>query len=158
MDPFNVLSTVAATRKIPPLKEAPPAEVMSCALVTLTELEKTLDTVKEVTGGASTPSAKMVGWPANSPGRPALVCGQSVPCDEGRSTPACQGSPYTRGCGMRPAHALSPRPSIRKEYRSVTPTCPTTGILTPRKVTIWHRLVVPLSSNDDDLSLVKYDA
>jgi hypothetical protein len=40
----------------------------------------------------------------------------------------------------------------------VTPTCPTTGILTPRKVTIWCQVVVPLSSSDDELSLVNHDA
>jgi hypothetical protein len=38
------------------------------------------------------------------------------------------------------------------------PTRPTTGILTPRKVTIRHQLVVPFSSSDDDLPLVKHDA
>jgi hypothetical protein len=37
------------------------------------------------------------------------------------------------------------------------PTRPTTGILTPRKVTARCQLVVPSSSNDDDLSLVKHD-
>jgi hypothetical protein len=47
---------------------------------------------------------------------------------------------------------------IRKEHRSVTPTHPTTGILTLRKVTIRRQLVVPSSSSDDDLSLVKHDA
>jgi hypothetical protein len=35
--------------------------------------------------------------------------------------------------------------------------CPTMGILTLRKVTIRHQLVVPSSSSDDDLSLVKHD-
>jgi hypothetical protein len=38
------------------------------------------------------------------------------------------------------------------------PTHPTTGILTPRKVTIRCQLVVPSSSSDDDLPLVKHDA
>jgi hypothetical protein len=38
------------------------------------------------------------------------------------------------------------------------PTRTTTGILTPRKVAAWHQLVVPSSSSDDDLSLVKHDA
>jgi hypothetical protein len=38
------------------------------------------------------------------------------------------------------------------------PTRPTTGILTPRKVTIWRQLVVPSSSSDDVLSLVKHDS
>jgi hypothetical protein len=56
------------------------------------------------------------------------------------------------------AHALSPRPMIRKEHRSVTPTRPTMVILTPWKVIVRHQLVVPSSSNDDDLSLVKHDA
>jgi hypothetical protein len=63
---------------------------------------------------------------------------------------------------LRPWNAPSscsfPRPMIGKEHRSVTPTRPTTGILTLRKVTIRHQLVVPSSSSDDDLSLVKHDA
>jgi hypothetical protein len=37
-------------------------------------------------------------------------------------------------------------------------THPSTGILTPRKVTIQRQLVLPSSNNDDDLSLVKHDA
>jgi hypothetical protein len=37
---------------------------MLCALVTSTDLEKTLDAVKEVTRGAIAPSAKMAGRPA----------------------------------------------------------------------------------------------
>jgi hypothetical protein len=63
MDPFNDLSTAAAARKIPPLKEAPPAMVMSCALVASTYLEKDLDAAKEVTGGAGAPSVKMADQP-----------------------------------------------------------------------------------------------
>jgi hypothetical protein len=63
MDPFNALSTIAAARKIPPLKEVPTAKVMSCAFVTLTELEKDLDAAKEVTGGADAPSVKMADPP-----------------------------------------------------------------------------------------------
>jgi hypothetical protein len=63
MDSFNALSTAAAARKIAPLKEAPPAEVMSCALVALTDLEKDLDAVKEVTGGAGMTLVKMAGRP-----------------------------------------------------------------------------------------------
>jgi hypothetical protein len=54
--------------------------------------------------------------------------------------------------------ALSPRPMIGKEHRSVMPTRPTTEVLTPRKVTVWHQHVVPSSSSDDDLPLVKHDA
>jgi hypothetical protein len=38
------------------------------------------------------------------------------------------------------------------------PTSPTLVILTPRKVTARHQLVVPSSSSDNDLSLVKHDA
>jgi hypothetical protein len=59
---------------------------------------------------------------------------------------------------MRLVHALSPRPMIGKEHWQVTPTRPTLGILTPSKVTIRCQLVVPLSSSDDDLPLVKHDA
>jgi hypothetical protein len=47
---------------------------------------------------------------------------------------------------------------VGKEHRSVTPTRPTTGILTPRKVIVRCQLVVPLSSNDDSLPLLKHDA
>jgi hypothetical protein len=158
MDPFNALSTAAAARKIPLLKEAPPAKVMSCALVASTDLEKDLDAAREVTGGVGMPSVKMASQPTNSPGRPAMVCGHSAPRDEGRSPPACQGSPYTQGRGMFLARALSPCLMIRKEHRSVMPTRPTMVILTPWKVTVHHQLVVPSSSNDDDLSLVKHDA
>jgi hypothetical protein len=68
MDPFNALFSTAATRKIPPLKEAPPTKVLSCALVASINLEKDIDAMKEVTGGANMPSAKMAGRPANSPG------------------------------------------------------------------------------------------
>jgi hypothetical protein len=47
---------------------------------------------------------------------------------------------------------------IGMEHRSVTPTSPTMGILTLRKVTARHQLVVPSSSSNNDLSLVKHDA
>jgi hypothetical protein len=90
--------------------------------------------------------------------RPAMVCGQLIPRDEGRSPPARQGSPCTRGRGTHLTHALSLHPTIGKEHRSVTPTRPTMGILTQRKVTSQHQLVVPSSSSDDDLPLVKHDA
>jgi hypothetical protein len=142
MDPFNALSTAAAARKIPPLKEAPPAKVMSCAFVASKDLEKDLDAVKEITGGAGTPSAKMAGWPANSYGQSAMVCGHVTPRDEGQSPLVCQGSRCTRGYGTHLARALSPRPMIRTEHRLVMPTCPTMGILTPRKDTVRHQLVM----------------
>jgi hypothetical protein len=44
---------------------------------------------------------------------------------------------------------------IGKEHRPVTPTCPSTRVLTLRKVTVQHQLVVRSSSNEDDLPLVK---
>jgi hypothetical protein len=78
--------------------------------------------------------------------------------DEDQSPLACQGSPCAQGRGTHPIRAISPRPTIRKEHRSVTPTRPTTGVLTLRKVTVRHQLVVPSSSSDDDLPLVKHDA
>jgi hypothetical protein len=59
---------------------------------------------------------------------------------------------------MCSARDLFPCLTIRKEHRSVTPTHPTMGIPTLRKVTIRHQLVIPSSSSDDDLSLVKHDA
>jgi hypothetical protein len=90
--------------------------------------------------------------------RPAMVCGQSVHRDEGRSPLVHQESPCTRGHGMCPVCALSPHPMIGKDHRSVMPTCPTMGILTPRKVTIRRQLVVPSSSSDVDLPLVRHDA
>jgi hypothetical protein len=58
---------------------------------------------------------------------------------------------------MCPTRTIFPRPMIGKQHRSVTPTRPTMGILTPRKVTIRRQLVVPSSSSDDDLPLVKHD-
>jgi hypothetical protein len=69
--------------------------------------------------------------------------------DEGRSPPAHQGTHLV--------HALSPHATIGEEHRSITPTCPTMGVLTLRKVTIWHQLMVPSSSNDDSLPLGKHD-
>jgi hypothetical protein len=93
MDLFNTLSTTTPARKILPLKEASPTKVVSCALIASTDLHNDLDAAKEVTGGASMPSANMADRPAHSPGRPGMVCGQSVPQDEGGSPPTHQGSP-----------------------------------------------------------------
>jgi hypothetical protein len=148
MDPFSALSTTTATRKFPPLREAPPAKVMSCALVASKDLERALDATKEVIGGAGMPSAKMAGRPANSPGRSTMVCHHLDPRDEGRSPPVHQGPPV---------RALFPLPTIKKEHRSVMPTRPTMGVLALRKVTVRHQLVVPSSNSDDDLPLVKHD-
>jgi hypothetical protein len=53
------------------LKESQPTKVMSCALVSSTDLEKDLEVAKEVTGGAGVPSTKMASWLANPlAGRP----------------------------------------------------------------------------------------
>jgi hypothetical protein len=53
---------------------------------------------------------------------------------------------------------LSPHPTIRKEHHSVTPMRPSTGVLTLKKITIHHQLVVLSSSNDNDLLLARHDA
>jgi hypothetical protein len=62
---------------------------------------------------------------------------------------------YKTPIGMTP---LSPHLTIGKEHSSIMPTRPTTGILALREVTVRRQLVVPLSSSDDDLPLVKHDA
>jgi hypothetical protein len=67
-------------------------------------------------------------------------------------------SPSARGRGPRPGSALSPSPMIGKEHRSITPTRPTMGVLTLRKVTIPRNLVVHSNSDNDDLLLVRHDA
>jgi hypothetical protein len=149
MDSFNALSTAVVARKVSPLREAPPAKVMSCALVTSTDQDRALDIVKEVTEEAGMPSAKMASRAANSPGRPAMVYGHSAPRGEGRSPPVHQGSPCAQGRGTCWVRALSTHPMIGKEHQSVTPSCLTTGLLTLRKVTVWHQLVVPLALVSD---------
>jgi hypothetical protein len=137
MDPFNALSTIAVARKTPPLKVVPTAKVMSCTLVTSIDQEKTLDAAKEVTGGAALHRQR---WPTDRPtllaDRPWFVANRSPVMRAIHHQCANVPSPCTRGHGTHLAHALSPHPTIRKERRSVTPTPPTTGILTPRKVTI----------------------
>jgi hypothetical protein len=62
MHPFNALSTIVVARKIPPLKEAPPAKVMLSVLIASTDLEKDLDATREVTVGASAPSPLAGCW------------------------------------------------------------------------------------------------
>jgi hypothetical protein len=83
-------------RKEDPTNERGITKVMSCALVASTNLQKDLDTAKGVTGGASAPSAKMVGRSDRSLSWSAMVCGQLVPHDEGRSPPTRQGSPVPK--------------------------------------------------------------
>jgi hypothetical protein len=75
IDPLNALSTTAAARMIPLLREAPPAKVASCVLVASTDLEKALDVAKEVIEGADAPSVTTGSQPAKSPNRPTTVGG-----------------------------------------------------------------------------------
>jgi hypothetical protein len=150
MGPFNTLSTTAAVRMIPPLTEASPTKVTSCALVASTDLVKALDAAKEVTGGA--------GMHVSNDVRPAMVGGRTTPLEEGQPSPVRQSSPAAQGHGSRPVRALSPHPMIGKEHSSVTPTCLSTGVLTLKKITIQHQLVVPSRNNDDDIPLMKHDA
>jgi hypothetical protein len=75
----NALSTATAMRMIPPLREAPPTKVSSCALVASTALEKALDVAKEVIGGASVPLVMMGDQPAKSPSRSATVGSRLTP-------------------------------------------------------------------------------
>jgi hypothetical protein len=70
------------------------------------------------------------------------------------------GAPFVKMAG-RAWFVANRSPLMRTDHHQhtkVTLTRPTTGILTPRKVTIQHQLVVPSSSSDDDLLLVKHDA
>ena len=54
---------------------------------------------------------------------------------------------------------LTPRPTIGKECGSATPTRPTTGMLTPRKVTLRRKVVIDTGSDDDDNTpLTRHDA
>jgi hypothetical protein len=144
MDPFNALSTAATVER---------GITRQGHVVCVDRIDRPTEGLRCCKGGhwRSQHAIGKDGWPA-------MVCGQSVPRDEGRSPPARQGSPCTRGHGMNPTHDLSPRPMIGKDHRLVTPTRPTMGILTPRKVTIRRQLVVPSSSSNDNLPLVKHDA
>jgi hypothetical protein len=158
MDPFNALSTATAVRMIPLLREAPPAKVASCALVASTDLEKVIDAVKEVIGGSGVPSTMMAGRPAKSPGRPATIGGRLTPLKVGQPSPACQSSPTAQGRGSRLVRVIYPHPTIGKEHHSVTRTCPSMSVLTLKKITIRHQLVVLSSNSDDDLPLARHDA
>jgi hypothetical protein len=135
----------------PPLIEASHAKVTSCALVASTDLEKALGAAKEVIRGAGAPS-KMTG------GQPTTIGGRLTPLEVGQPSPTCQSSPAAQGRGSCPVRALFPHPTIVKEHRSVMTTHPSTGVLTTKKITIRHQLVVPSSSSDDDLPLVRHDA
>jgi hypothetical protein len=104
------------------------------------------------------PSAMMGGRPAKSRGQPTIVGGRLTPLELGQPSPTCQSSPTAHGRGLRPVRALSPHLMIGKEHRSVMPTHPFTGVLTPKKITIRCHMVVRSSSSDDDLPLVKHDA
>jgi hypothetical protein len=108
-------------------------------------------------GGAGAPSVTMGGRPAKSPGRLTTVGGRLTPLDVGQLSPAWQSSPAAQDRGSHPICALSPDLMIRKEHHSVTPTCPSTGVLTLKKITIRRQLVVLSSSSDDDLPLPMHD-
>jgi hypothetical protein len=60
MESFNVVSTAATVRAMMSLKESL-VKVTSYTLITSSDSEKVLDMTKDVTRGASTPSAKMGG-------------------------------------------------------------------------------------------------
>jgi hypothetical protein len=87
-----------------------------------------------------------------------MVGGHTMPLEVGQPSRALQSSPCARSRGSCPIRALSPRLMIGKEYRWVTPTHPSTGVLAPKKVTIRRQLVVQSSSSDHNLPLVKHDA
>jgi hypothetical protein len=114
MDPFNALSPATAARMIPPLREAPPTKVTSCALVTSTDLEKALDVVKDIIGGVGAPSVIMGGRPAKSPGRPAAVGGRLTPLEVGQPSPAHQSSPTAQGRGSHPVWCPFPSSDDRE--------------------------------------------
>jgi hypothetical protein len=150
MESFNVISTDAAARVMPLLKESPP-KVMSCTLAAYGDLDKALDVTKGVTGGVGTLLANMGGRPAMSFGRPA-------PLEVGRLSLVREALPGAHGHALRPTRVLSPHPTIRKGHQSVKPMDPTTGLLTPRKVTIWYNLVVHSDGDGNDHPLVWHNA
>jgi hypothetical protein len=97
------------------------------------------------------PSVMMGGRPAKSHGQPTIVGGRLTPIELGQPSPTCQSSPTAHGRGSRPVRALSPHLMIGKEHRSVMPTHPFTGVLTPKKITIRCHMVVRSSSCEDPL-------
>jgi hypothetical protein len=121
MESYNVISTTATVRTIPPLKESP-MKVTSCTLVASSDLHKALDVTKDVTRGAGSPSAKMGGRPANLDGCLTMGFGRSTPppLEVGHPAPVRDASLHAHGRGLRPTSGLSPHPTIRKEHRSVT--------------------------------------
>jgi hypothetical protein len=52
----------------------------------INRLGEGINVVKEVTGGASTPSAMMADWSAKSPGRQTMVGGRMTPLEMGPSS------------------------------------------------------------------------
>lgn len=143
---FNFVSTAAASKAIPPMKEPPPEKVAQVTLVESRDLEIVLDSAKGHSPG---------GWaPGSSVGdRPA-------PSKAGRPGSGRPGSPLPSARSERPPRPLSPRPTIGKgkEHRTGTPTRPTTGVLTPKKATVRRHLRVEDSDDDDGAPLVKHDA
>jgi hypothetical protein len=76
----------------------------------------------------------------------------------GQPSPVRQSSLAAQSHGSRPVQAISPRPMIRKEHRSVMPMRPSTSVLTSKKITIQRQRVVPSSSSNDDHPLGRHDA
>jgi hypothetical protein len=98
MKSFNVISTAAAMRGIPSVKESP-VKVASCTLVASSDLDKVLDVTKDITRGADAPMTKMGGQLANIDGRPAMSFGRPSPLEVGHSTHAREASPCAQGRG-----------------------------------------------------------
>jgi hypothetical protein len=115
MESFNVISIVAATRAILPLKESP-VKVMSYTLVASSDLDKVLDMTKEVNRRVSAPSMKMDGRTTNIDSRRAMSFGRLAPLDVGHPTHTCEASPSAHGHGPRSGSALSPHPTIGREH------------------------------------------
>jgi hypothetical protein len=113
---------------------------------------------EEVIGGAGTSSVMMAGWPAKSPGRPATVGGRLTHFKVCQPSVVHQSFPAVQDRSSRPVCVLSPSTTIGKEHCSVMPTRPSMGVLTLKKITIRCQLVVPSSSSDNNLPLVRYDA
>jgi hypothetical protein len=98
--------------------------------------------MKEIIGGVGVPLAMMSDRLAKPPSRLATVGGRLTPLEVGQPSPVCHCSPAAQGRGLHPFCVLSPRPTIGKEHHLVMPRRPSTGVLTPKNITIRCLLVV----------------
>jgi hypothetical protein len=137
MESFNIVSTAAATR----------------AISTASDLEHVLDAAKGNPKGADTPLNLM----GDSTSNTSKGCRHLAPISVPQSSPMHHDSLISHACGSHPVCALFPHPTIRKEHRSMTPTRPMMGVLTPRKVTIRCNMVINNDSGDDNLPLMRHD-